>query len=59
MTSDPAALPLLPSPLELSMELCAELPLELSARDREAAEGVAPGLRGAKAENTRRAYGSA
>ena len=34
-------------------------PRELSGRDREAAEAVAAGLRDAKAENTRRAYGSA
>ena len=33
--------------------------LELSGRDREAAEAVAAGLRDAKAENTRRSYASA
>ena len=33
--------------------------LELSGRDREAAQAVADGIRDAKAENTRRAYGSA
>ena len=33
--------------------------LELSGRDREAAEAVASGLRDAKAENTRRSYASA
>ena len=32
---------------------------ELQERDREAAQAVAAGLRDAKAENTRRAYGSA
>ena len=34
-------------------------PSELQQRDREAAQAVAAGLRDAKAENTRRAYGSA
>ena len=34
-------------------------PLELSERDREAAEAVASGLRDAKAANTRRSYASA
>ena len=34
-------------------------PLELTERDREAAQAVASGLRGAKAPNTRRAYASA
>ena len=33
--------------------------LELSGRDREAAEAVASGIRDAKAENTRRSYASA
>ena len=33
--------------------------LELSGRDQDAAQAVAAGLRDAKAENTRRAYGSA
>ena len=33
--------------------------LELSGRDRKAAEAVASGLRDAKAENTRRSYASA
>ena len=34
-------------------------PLELTERDREAAQAVASGLRDAKAANTRRAYASA
>ena len=34
-------------------------PLELTERDREAAQAVASGLRDAKADNTRRAYASA
>ena len=34
-------------------------PLELSGRDREAAQAVADGIRDAKAENTRRSYASA
>ena len=34
-------------------------PSELQQRDREAAQAVAAGLADAKAENTRRAYGSA
>ena len=33
--------------------------MELSARDREAGEDIASGLRGAKADNTRRASTSA
>ena len=45
MTSDLAAVLPLRNPPELSLDLSAEMPMELSARDREAAEAVASGLR--------------